>query len=254
MKIFNFKSIVFFAAILLSSTSLLAANSITKFKINKPHTGQKSKVMYLWATYYHIHYAKAKKRKGHRLKKVNGKNLGPKLSSIDFCKGAMQGTVKVKRLNGKKTVYNYDGVAKKAQVKCGKYYPKMPKRIKRVLGKTRFRLASGAYGDGTKNYILKPFRTIAVDKARIPYGTLIYIPSAKGVRFKFNGRRYRHDGYFFAADTGGAIKNRHIDVFLGNNTRNPFKFIKNKKQRRFKAYIVWNRKLKKRMRQYHLNK
>jgi len=246
-----FFTILLSNVVVMNASALQASKQIAKFKITEPAKGQKSKPLYLWATYYHVHYAKAKKSRGVRLKSIRGRILGPSLSATDFCKAAMEGTVKVRRRNGKMIVYNYAGLGKRSQVNCGRVYSKISTRIKRALGRTRFRRASGDYGDGVRNYKLQPFRTIAVDRKRIPYGTVIYIPRAKGVRFTYKGKRYIHDGYFFAGDTGGAIKKRHIDVFLGNNTRNPFRFIKNRKHRRFKAYVVWNSKLRNKMRRLH---
>jgi 3D (Asp-Asp-Asp) domain-containing protein len=49
---------------------------------------------------------------------------------------------------------------------------------------------------------LTPYRSIAVDPSVIPMGSKVYIP------------QYRdHGGWFKAADTGGAIQGRHVDVF-----------------------------------------
>ncbi|MNR34974.1 3D domain protein [compost metagenome] len=37
-----------------------------------------------------------------------------------------------------------------------------------------------------------------------------------------SGTVVEHDGYFYAADTGGAIKGNHIDVFCGTSAQNCF--------------------------------
>jgi 3D (Asp-Asp-Asp) domain-containing protein len=50
---------------------------------------------------------------------------------------------------------------------------------------------------------LQYLRSIAVDPSVIPKGSHVYIPSYSSI----NG------GWFEAADTGGAIVGRHIDVF-----------------------------------------
>jgi 3D (Asp-Asp-Asp) domain-containing protein len=49
---------------------------------------------------------------------------------------------------------------------------------------------------------LTPYKSIAVDPGLIPMGSKVYIPQYKD-----------HGGWFKAADTGGAIQGRHVDVF-----------------------------------------
>ena len=48
----------------------------------------------------------------------------------------------------------------------------------------------------------RPYHTIAVDPKIIPYGTRVYIPEFNKV--------------FIAEDTGGAIKNNRIDIYMNN--------------------------------------
>ena len=48
----------------------------------------------------------------------------------------------------------------------------------------------------------RPYHTIAVDPKVIPYGTRVYIPEFNKV--------------FIAEDTGGAIKNNRIDIYMNN--------------------------------------
>ena len=51
---------------------------------------------------------------------------------------------------------------------------------------------------------LRSYRSVAVDPALIPLGSLVYVPAYKPLN---------KDGWFRADDTGGAIKGRHIDVY-----------------------------------------
>ena len=51
---------------------------------------------------------------------------------------------------------------------------------------------------------LRFYRSVAVDPALIPLGSLVYVPAYKPLN---------KDGWFRADDTGGAIKGRHIDVY-----------------------------------------
>jgi hypothetical protein len=54
---------------------------------------------------------------------------------------------------------------------------------------------------------------------------------------------FLHDGYFFAGDTGGAIKGNHIDVFTGTDDNHPFEFVKSTAKHANDAYIVENETL-----------
>jgi 3D (Asp-Asp-Asp) domain-containing protein len=160
--------------------------------------------------------------------------LGAKLSNKDWCSAAMEGSVRV-RINGIERTFNYASSNSKQQVDCSAYFP-------HKVGGTRFKVAKGPFGDGVKNYMLVPFRTIAVDRNVIPYGSLVYIPAAKGTQIKLpDGRNVLHDGYFFAGDTGSAIKENHIDVFIGVAKKNPFPWVKSSASKTFEAHIVENK-------------
>jgi 3D (Asp-Asp-Asp) domain-containing protein len=90
--------------------------------------------------------------------------------------------------------------------------------------------------------VLVPYRTIAVDSSQtpIPFGTVIYIPEARGKEITLpSGEVVKHDGYFFAADSGNLIKGSHIDVFSGVSTSNPFpEFVKSRSTETFTAYVI----------------
>jgi 3D (Asp-Asp-Asp) domain-containing protein len=91
-----------------------------------------------------------------------------------------------------------------------------------------------------RNFALVPYRTIAVDPNVLPYGSVIYVPAARGAAMVLpTGETFSHDGYFFAGDTGGAIKRNHIDVFCGEMPSNCFpSFIGSSDNKRFRASIV----------------
>ena len=55
-------------------------------------------------------------------------------------------------------------------------------------------------------------RTAAIDSAFIPRRTVLFIKETVGVPMP-NGSK--HDGYWYASDTGGAIKGKRIDLFTG---------------------------------------
>lgn len=183
-----------------------------------------------WATYYYLaKVSTVSASEGYALRDLNGNALGPYLSREDWCTAALEGSVYVKDDD---TTYNYAGTASSNSVDCGSYYNYNTSR-------TKFRVANGHYGDGVRGYKLVPFRTIAVDPDVIPYGSVVYIPSAKGrVITLSSGEQVVHDGYFFAGDTGGAIEDNHIDVYLGPTAKNPFDFITSSEKGTFSAYIV----------------
>lgn len=55
-------------------------------------------------------------------------------------------------------------------------------------------------------------RTVAVDRNVIPRRTVLFIKETVGLPMP-NGQA--HDGYWYASDTGGAIKGEKIDLFTG---------------------------------------
>ncbi len=204
------------------------------FDFPEPTPETKKERLTLWATYYYV-YSASPVGAGEPLLDKSGQELGPKLTSRDFCLAAVEGTVRIKG-----SVYNYAGRASLAQIDCSAFVPGLPENVKAALGKTRWEIAKGPFGNGVKGMILVPFRTIAVDSAHIPYETVVYVPQARGKEITLeSGDIVKHDGYFFAADTGGAIKQNHIDVFGGISESNPFpEFIKSNSEETFEAFRI----------------
>jgi hypothetical protein len=66
-----------------------------------------------------------------------------------------------------------------------------------------------------------------------------------------SGESVLHDGYFFAADVGGAIKDNHIDVFIGVAKKNPFPFVKSRASETFDAFIVNDSSITKELKNAH---
>lgn len=221
---------------------------VKDFNIPEPVSSSLGKSHWLWATYYYVPQY-IDKQSGYPLLDLEGYELGPKLSHKEWCMAALEGSVSIKTTKGVE-VYNFAGFGEELQVDCRKYY-KYTKS-----GKIRFRIANGPYGDGAgeTSYILFPYRTIAVDSSVIPFGTLVYIPAARGIEVTLKtGKKFTHDGYFFAADKGGAIKGNHIDVFQGVEKVSGFsKFIKSNPKGTFKAYVVKNNALREMVDYAHL--
>lgn len=190
----------------------------------------------LWATYYYTprfnHLVD-----GFELLDLDGLPLGPRLSHRQWCDAAMEGSVQV-FFQGEWKTYNYSGTAGVSQVDCSRYF-------KHPVGRTRFKVARGPFGDGVRNFILSPYRTVAVDPDVIPYGTVIYIESARGLPFTLpDGSRRIHDGYFFAGDTGGLIHGNHIDVYIGIDSSSPFSWITSNPNTSIQYQVVPDQDLK----------
>ena len=189
----------------------------------------------LWATNYYLPEVASLAEGGHPLRDLDGRNLGPRLTTRDWCNAALQGSVRVTGDDDIAGVYNYAGTTKKREVDCLKVF-----RAFRAIGYTRFDRAVGSYGDGLEGISLVPYRTVAVDPNTIPFGSVVYIPDARGESIVLpTGEERVHDGYFYAGDRGGAIKKQHIDVFAGVDKDEALKIVGNKRDKTFEAFIVY---------------
>lgn len=225
--------------------------ALTAFNFPEPGKDELSKKLSLWATYYYTPTYEYSTEKKHSLIDLKGKRLGPTLSNKQWCMAALEGSVNIK-YNNDNIVYNFAGYGSYMQVNCSPYF-----RYTKS-GRVRFKRARGPYGDGAgkKGYILFPYRTVAVDSSKIPLGTVLYIPKARGIKINISGKRTLiHDGYFFAADVGGAIKSNHIDVFMGFKYIGAFRsFVKSSRRGLFDAYIVENSEIRDMFEAAHLTK
>lgn len=70
----------------------------------------------------------------------------------------------------------------------------------------------GATGNDSLGCRPIPMRTVAVDPRVIPRRTRLFIRETVGLRLA-DGTV--HDGYWYASDTGGAIKGAKVDLFTG---------------------------------------
>ncbi|PIK15019.1 3D domain-containing protein [Halobacteriovorax sp. JY17] len=228
------KVLLFISLVLLSSC---ATRKRTALDFDFTLSDDSKESLTLWATNYYTPIFQA------RMNGIPLKDLGENslvngvypvlLTKKEWCFSAMEGSVAIKFPGGDQKTFNYAGKTSR-QVDCSPFFGEdFPE-----TDKVRFRAANSRWGDGVQNYSLIPYRTIAVDPKFIPFGSVIYIPEAKGVKFMWVGKQFTHDGFFFAGDRGGAIKGPHIDVFTGNSKNHEFSFIGNRKSKTFEAFKI----------------
>jgi 3D (Asp-Asp-Asp) domain-containing protein len=78
---------------------------------------------------------------------------------------------------------------------------------------------AGAKGVGALDALgckVVAMRTVAVDKNLIPRHSVLFIKETVGLKMPDGSA---HDGYWYASDTGGAIKGKRIDLYTGANAR-----------------------------------
>lgn len=228
-----------------------AGNPMFSFDLPEPSSGDLGDPLSLWGTYYYGQAAAAFPG-GIPLRNKMDQVVGPPVSQRDWCLGAMEGTIVVTHPDGTTETLNYEGTGDTAETSCKVFFPNLNPAILAGTERVRWRKAKGPFGDGAGGYILVPYRTLAVDKKVIPLGTALFIGQARGIEIRLpDGSLTKHDGYFFAADVGGAIKQNHVDFFLGMTSRNPFPFVKSKPQAIFNAALVTNESIIGRLRKMH---
>lgn len=207
------------------------------FDIPEPSPADLKKILSIWGTYYYVHKA-THDAGGVPLKDKSGKDLGPRLTAKDWCLAGVEGTVSVSGLGADVQTYNYAGKTGAKQTSCGAYVSLSPSLVA-ALEKTRWAKAKGPYGDGAAGKRLVPYRSLAVDLSVFDIGDVFYLPEARGCTIELpDGKSAVHDGFFIASDTGGAIKARHCDFFLGPTKRNPFPFVKSSSSGKIEAFLV----------------
>lgn len=195
----------------------------------------------LWATHYHtpiVSPAPKAMSDVFPLIGADGEWISPPLRHRDWCEAALQGSVSVKA-GGKSTAYVFIDDNGPEQTNCDEYLGNLSDGVKMATRRARFMAVDHPLGCGVRNIPLMPFRTVAVDARIIPVESVIYVPELRGRTFRYNSRDVVHDGYLFAGDRGGAIRGRHIDVFMLDEKIVPFEDIfASTSSRSFAAHIV----------------
>lgn len=226
-------------------TAILRSIQADRFQLPAPSVALKpAAALHLWATWYYVHAARSV-GKGLALQDLAGRPISPLIAARDFCLGAIEGTIRIGTPQGT-TTFNLAGKAEASQVACGPHVEQKESWVA-DLGKTRFRRAHGPFGDGIAidptlpaALALVPFRSLATDPRLIASGSVLFVPAARGLKFRdVQGRRRVHDGYFLAADVGPAIVGEHVDVFAGTLGDNPFpELIFSEPGKRFEAWVI----------------
>lgn len=212
-----------------------SSKNLSRFNLPAPDTNR-LQVTSLWATYYYLHQAQ-RIAGGNPLYDRTGNHLGIELSDRDWCAAALQGSVAISDGTQSLGTFNFAGRGSTMQVNCAVFYPNL--RTVNATSRARFIRSNTPFGEGVRGNQLVPYRTVAVDPGVIPIGSVLYIPAARGVVITLpGGGQAVHDGYFYAADVGGAVQGNHIDVFIGPTTRNPFAFVRSTQSGSFQAFLV----------------
>lgn len=211
------------------------------FLLKTPETEDLGKGMKLWATYYHMPTVRpAKGAVAKPLLGRTGKAISPPLSLQDWCDAAMQGSIWVDSGNDTEpTAYMYVDSRGPEQFTCDKYFGELSLTIKSATKRARFVAFHHPHACDVRPIPLMAFRTIAVDPAKIKFGTVLYVPSLRGLGFWKDGELFAHDGYVVASDRGGAIEGNHIDMFVDNAAGKPFPdIVRSNPRYTFEAFIV----------------
>lgn len=203
-------------------------------------------------TYYHVTPPfRTGVANGVPILDVHGVALTKPISKRDWCSGAIEGSIAVLE-NGRRRVFHFVKAIGAPQVDCTKVLPLRGDALLHIKGteRSRFAEATGAMGDDVRGHKPVPYRTIAVDRSVIPFGSVVFIPAARGSTLHLpDGSVAYHDGFFIAEDTGGRIRGAHIDVFCGEQMGECIPAIMRSKHGRPKvtAYIVDDPTAKRRM-------
>jgi 3D (Asp-Asp-Asp) domain-containing protein len=223
------------------------------FDFPEPSASDQDQKLTLWSTFYYVYTARNNSGT-NPLRDSSGQKLGPMLSKRDWCKSALEGTVRVLDPNGDLVgTFNFADRSSVEQVDCSTIFPNVPPDKIKKTNKVQFKHSDALFGEGANGFALVPYRTIAVDpNSIIPLGSVIFVPDARGKKVILSsGKIVSHDGYFFAADVGELIIDNHIDVFLGVATDNPFPFITSEKSGEFAAFLINNIETVKSLKKLH---
>lgn len=215
-----------------------------EFLLDAPPSESLGRKLDLWGTWYHMPVLEAAEpgpeaATGIALIGTDGQAISSPLSKADWCYAALQGSVWVKDAGGNQSAYVFMDAEGPEQTDCDAALGDLSSGIKRATRRARFAAYSHPAGCDARPTPMLAYRTVAVDPAVIPLGTVLYIPELRGQIFRLGGEVFAHDGYVFAGDVGGAIKGAHIDFYVDNVTQPPLPgIISSHEANGFRAYTV----------------
>jgi len=185
------------------------------FSFPEPASTEISRPLKIWGTVYFVYRARSSSRPDAvPVLDSDGRPFGVSLSHWDWCNAALEGTVQV-MIPGGSRVFNFARSSSHVHVDCSEILrfldPASRNQIERTVFVETTATAPGGLA-GRPGTRLVPYRTLAVDPRFIPMGSLLYIPSLRGLRMP-DGQV--HDGYVLAEDTGIGIAGNHVDLFIG---------------------------------------
>ncbi len=197
----------------------------------------------VWATWYNLPTVQPAAEGDATAAPLLGRKglpISPPLARADWCNAAMQGSVKVVDASGATTSYVFiDDDGPVQPVDCDADFGNLSPAIKAATRRARFAAYRHPHGCDVRPTPILAYRTIAADPARIPMGTVLYVPALKDRGFWADGQFFTHDGFLVAADRGGAIRDSHIDLFVGERDTTPFPdLIASSAGAKMEAYVV----------------
>jgi len=227
----------------LNTTELQVRIDSDRFDLPAPAAQERGAPIRLWATWYY-RFTTDENPAGLPLRDPQGQAVSVPISPRPWCESALQGSVSIRSGHGLRRTYSFVRLGTASLLSCSDYF-RLDAPWMNVAGRSRFAPARGPYGDGAAGYVVVPYRSLAVDPEVIPLGSVVYIPAARGQWVHLpDGEWVRHDGWFFASDTGGAIRGHHVDIFTGISPWNPFpNFVSSRPEAGFTAYLPRTNKL-----------
>jgi 3D (Asp-Asp-Asp) domain-containing protein len=247
-------------ALCLGTDAALAQQDDNTFDLPPPANVEALRKLTLYSTFYYVFSATNLAQGGEKLLDKAGQDLAADIIKKQWCLAAVEGTVTVMFPTPSEKTFNFSGTGSRTQVDCAPMLPGLKPGPRAAAGKSRWMKLSDRvqYGLGDQNFRLVPFRSIAVDRGQSHFTAsrkaVIYVPGLKGIKLKMrDGSERIHDGYLFAADTGGAIKDNHIDFFTGASQENPApRLIRSTPSATFPAYIVTDEAIRDKLFKLHL--
>jgi 3D (Asp-Asp-Asp) domain-containing protein len=244
-----------------AQAALLGPAEFRSFDFPSPSASDTVRTVSLWATHYYIATITAAAGKDTPIKNKQEASLfgDQNISKAEWCDLAKQGSGFILPSNGNPIVVSFAARSSVNPIDCnGVKWPDgrivVGRRdVAETIRGNRFERVEAVFARGARVKEVIPFRTIAVNPSNpLPYGTVIFIPAARGQQVTLgDGSTAIHDGYFFAGDTGGSLAANQIDINTGLKNYRPFEFVKSNSKETFEAKLIENPVIVEKMKKLH---